>query len=87
MNRSSNVSTGTSTRAAQRLDELGGRPRLLAVLTAQRERHADDDPLRTLLSDQLDKVVEPWLGSQRLDDANRARERARRIRDGDAGPR
>ena len=85
MNRSSAVSTGTATSAAQRLTNALGLHRLLAVLAAKRQRQADDDELRLVLGDEARDLGEAGLRGRLADDADRARERAARIRDGDAG--
>ena len=87
VNRSSSVSIGTSTPLAERLDERLGLERLRAVLALERQRQADDDELRLVLGDERREPVEPRLGRRALDDADRSRERAGRVGDGDAGAR
>src|SRR5688572_9668347 len=73
--------------APEGIDELVGRPGLLPVLAAQRERHPDDHELRVVLGDERLEPLEPGAGRGALDDTDGAGERAGLVRDGDAGPR
>ncbi len=71
----------------QMLDEAVGLAGLLAALAAERERHADDDGVRLVLGDEAGDRVEAGVVARPQDHLQRARDRARRVRDGDAGPR
>src|SRR5438105_4040744 len=69
--------------ATERLDEplrLGG---LLAARAAQRQRQADDDALDLLLAREPRQLRKPAVLARTLNDADRSRDRAGRIRDGD----
>ena len=54
-------------RRAQPLDERLRLARLLAVLAAQGQRHADDDELRLLRGDHGQQLCEPGVGGGTLD--------------------
>ena len=78
--RSSKPSTGTSSGLSQPVDEALGLARLLADLTSERQRHADDDALGALARDQLDEAFESGLGARTLDHADWSSKRAGRVR-------
>src|SRR5690348_2340299 len=67
--------------------ELLARPRLLAALAAQRQREADHDLSDVLGCNQPLQLGETGVRLRTLDDAERPRDRAGRVRHRDAGPR
>ena len=71
----------------ERLDECIRLDRLRSVLTAQRDRHADDDPIDLLPLDECGDPSQARLGPGALDDVERSGKGAARVRDRDAGPR
>jgi len=73
--------------STQGIDEALGLGGLEAALAAQRDGHADDDPLGLLLANELEDPVDARLGSRPLDHADRPGHGARRIGHGDSGPR
>src|SRR5438874_1177319 len=70
--------------AAERVDELLGLRRLLAVVATQRQRQADDDAVGMLGADELDEALEPGVRADALDDTDRPREGSGGVGDGDA---
>ena len=87
VNRSSNVSTGTSVIERSSDDERLGLGRLRAALAAQRQREADDDPLGPVLAPRARRSARGPPRSRPARRRQRARHGAGRVRDGDAGPR
>src|SRR6185437_4961817 len=71
----------------ERFDEALRLGRLLATLAAQGQWHPDDDALGLLFADQGREACEPVAGRGALNHAEGPRDRAGRVRDGDAGPR
>ena len=71
----------------ERLDERLCLARLLASLAAQRQRQADDDPLRPRACESAPRARRDLLGACALDHADGTRDRTRRVRHGDAGAR
>src|SRR5204863_1091445 len=69
---------------AQARRELLARARLVAAVAAQRQWQADDDLLDRLVRDELVHAREPALRVGTLHDAERARDRPRRVGHGDA---
>ena len=85
VNRSSNVTTGTSDARRQRIDEGSVSARLLTALAAQRQRQADDDALGLVFGDQLRRAASrPGV---RRPPAPRRRAAARSSRSGPRPPR
>ncbi len=76
---------GNVDRRTERLDEVLGLDRLLAVRAAQSERKADDDPLGPFGTDEVTQAREPRLGRGTLDHTERPRDGTGRVGDSDAG--
>src|SRR5258705_2097224 len=69
---------------AQAVDECVGLARLLAVLAAQGQRHADDDELGRFRGDHREQLRKTGVGGGAFNRRDRARHRSRGIGDRDA---
>src|SRR6185312_15392861 len=70
---------------AQRLDEAFRLAGLLSAVAAEGKRKPDHDAVDLMLTDQCREPGETVTGRGLFDDAERPRNRAGRVRDGDAG--